>query len=69
MAGNKFKISVLAVIITFNVSPSKEIKELAEKSDVEILSFNVIYHLFDALVKAIEELLPPVLKNELQGNE
>ncbi|XP_078490222.1 translation initiation factor IF-2, mitochondrial [Ciona intestinalis] len=57
-----------AVIITFNVSPSKEIKELAEKSDVEILSFNVIYHLFDALVEAIEELLPPVLKNELQGD-
>ena len=40
-----------AVVIAFNVKPSKEAKKLAEKENIKIESFNIIYELIDFIKK------------------
>ena len=37
----------MPLIIAFNVKPSKEAKKLAEKENIKISSFNIIYELID----------------------
>ena len=40
-----------AVVVAFNVKPSKEAKKLAEKVNIKIQSFNIIYELIDFIKK------------------
>ena len=56
-----------AIILGYNVKPSPKIQELAQKENVEILSYKVIYQLTDDIKKAITGLLEPVIKETFLG--
>ena len=56
-----------AVLIAFNVKPSKEAKKLAENEDIKISSFNIIYELLDYIKKRMSGLLTPDVKETIVG--
>ena len=56
-----------AVVIAFNVKPSKEAKKLAEKENIKIQSFNVIYELIDLIKNKMSGLLTPEINEEIIG--
>ena len=56
-----------AVLIAFNVKPSKEAKKLAENEDIKISSFNIIYELLDYIKKRMSGLLSPDVKETIIG--
>ena len=56
-----------AIIIGFNVRPSVKVKELAVKENVDIRSYDVIYHALDDIRKAMVGMLDPVFEEEVIG--
>ncbi|MFT5729714.1 MAG: translation initiation factor IF-2 [Desulforhopalus sp.] len=56
-----------AIIIGFNVRPSLKVKELAEKENVDIRSYDVIYHALDDIRKAMVGMLAPTFVEEVIG--
>ena len=56
-----------AVVIAFNVKPSKEAKKLAEKEKIKIESFNIIYELIDYIKNKMSGLLTPDVNEEVIG--
>ena len=56
-----------AVVIAFNVKPSKEAKKLAEKENIRIESFNIIYELIDYIKNKMSGLLTPEVNEEITG--
>ena len=56
-----------AVLIAFNVKPSKEAKKLAEKENIIISSYNIIYEVLDYIKKRMSGLLTPDLKETITG--
>ncbi|MBM3805773.1 MAG: translation initiation factor IF-2 [Actinobacteria bacterium] len=48
-----------ATLIGFNVRPDRKIRELAEKENVEIRTYEVIYKLLEDIEKAMKGLLAP----------
>ncbi|MEK9175687.1 MAG: translation initiation factor IF-2, partial [Patescibacteria group bacterium] len=50
------------IIVAFRVAIKSGILELAKKSKVELIRFDIIYEVADYLKKRIEELLPPEVK-------
>lgn len=56
-----------AIIIGFNVRPSLKVKELAEKENVDIRSYDVIYHALDDIRKAMVGMLAPTFEEEVIG--
>ena len=56
-----------AVVIAFNVKPSKEAKKLSEKENIKIESFNIIYELIDFIKKRMSGLLTPEINEEITG--
>ena len=48
-----------AVLIAFNVKPSKEAKKLAENEKIKISSFNIIYEVLDYVKQKMSGLLAP----------
>jgi len=56
-----------AVIVGFNVRPERNAAELAEKEQVEIRLYTVIYELLDELKKAMVGLLEPTFKEVFKG--
>jgi len=56
-----------AVIIGFNVRPSMKVKELAEKENVDVRSYDVIYHALDDIRKAMVGMLEPTFEEEVIG--
>ena len=56
-----------AVLIAFNVKPSKEAKKLAENENIKISSFNIIYELLDYTKKRMSGLLTPDIKETTIG--
>jgi translation initiation factor IF-2 len=57
-----------AIVIGFNVRPSAKIKELAVKENVDIRSYDVIYHALDDIRKAMVGMLDPTFEEEVIGN-
>ena len=57
-----------AVIIGFNVSTEPQAKKLAERNNVEIVDFKVIYEMVDFLRERMEELLAPELREAVVGH-
>ena len=57
-----------AVVIAFNVKPSKEAKKAAEKDKIEINSFNIIYELLDYIKNRLSGLLTPDVKEQIIGS-
>ena len=56
-----------AVVIAFNVKPSKEAKKLAEKENIKIQPFNIIYELIDYIKTKMSGLLTPEINEEIIG--
>jgi translation initiation factor IF-2 len=57
-----------AAVVGFNVRANGQAKELAERSDVEIRYYNVIYDLVDDIKAAMSGLLDPSLRETFLGN-
>ena len=57
-----------ATLIAFNVKPTKEAKQLAEKEKITIFSFNIIYEVIDHVKKKMSGLLTPDIKEEILGS-
>ncbi|MEM9932050.1 MAG: translation initiation factor IF-2 [Bacteroidota bacterium] len=56
-----------AVIIAFNVRPNSQARKLAEKEAIDIRTYSVIYDAIDDVRDALEGLLSPELKEEING--
>ncbi len=56
-----------AIIIGFNVRPTVKVKELAVKENVDIRSYDVIYHALDDIRKAMVGMLEPTFKEDVIG--
>ncbi len=56
-----------AIIIGFNVRPSVKVKELAEKENVDVRSYDVIYHALDDIRKAMVGMLEPTFEEDVIG--
>ena len=57
-----------AVLIAFNVKPSKEAKKLAENENIKISSYNIIYEVLDYIKKRMSGLLSPDVEETIVGN-
>ncbi len=57
-----------AVIIAFNVKPSKEAKKRAEQEKISISSFNVIYEVLDFIKGKMGGLLSPDVEEKVIGS-
>ncbi len=57
-----------AVLIAFNVKPSKEAKKLAENEKIKISSYNIIYEVLDYIKQRMSGLLTPDLKEIITGS-
>ncbi len=57
-----------AIIIGFNVRPSVKVKELAQKENVDIRAYDVIYHALDDIRKAMVGMLDPTFVEDVIGN-
>ena len=56
-----------AVLIAFNVKPSKEAKKLAENEKIKISSFNIIYEVLDYVKQKMSGLLAPDVQEKITG--
>jgi len=56
-----------AVIIAFNVKPSKEAKKRAEQEKISISSFNIIYEVLDFIKSKMSGLLTPEIDEKIIG--
>ncbi|MXN92162.1 translation initiation factor IF-2 [Flavobacterium sp. Sd200] len=56
-----------AIIIGFNVRPSGNAKQLAEKEEIDIRNYSIIYDAIDDVKDAMEGMLSPELKEEVTG--
>ena len=56
-----------AVLIAFNVKPSKEAKKLAENENIQISSYNIIYEVLDFIKKRMSGLLTPDVEETIAG--
>jgi translation initiation factor IF-2 len=56
-----------AIIIGFNVRPSTGISALADRENVEIRSYRIIYEILDDIEAALKGMLDPVYKEVLLG--
>tara|TARA_Y100000816_G_scaffold157000_1_gene112008 strand:+ start:26 stop:2245 length:2220 start_codon:yes stop_codon:yes gene_type:complete len=56
-----------AVLIAFNVKPSKEAKKLAESENITISSYNIIYEVLDYIKRRMSGLLTPDVQETITG--
>ena len=56
-----------AIIIGFNVRPQGNAKQLAEKEEIDIRNYSIIYDAIDDVKDAMEGMLSPELKEEVTG--
>ena len=56
-----------AVLIAFNVKPSKEAKKRAEQEKVNISSYNIIYEVLDFIKSKMSGLLTPEIDEKIIG--
>ena len=56
-----------AVLIAFNVKPSKEAKKLAENEKIKISSFNIIYEVLNYVKQKMSGLLAPDVQEKITG--
>jgi len=57
-----------AIIIGFNVRAGANAKELADKEEIEIRTYSVIYAAIDEVKEAMEGMLSPEIKEQVIGN-
>ncbi len=56
-----------AIVVGFNVKADAKTVDVAERMGVEIKTYTIIYNLLDDIVKTMEGLLAPTLKEEVLG--
>ena len=56
-----------ATIIGFNVRPDRQVRELAQAEDVEIRTYEVIYHLLEDIEAAMVGMLAPEFEEVVTG--
>jgi translation initiation factor IF-2 len=56
-----------AIIIGFNVRPAGNAKQLADKEEIDIRHYSIIYAAIDDLRDAMEGMLSPEMKEEITG--
>ena len=56
-----------AIIIGFNVRPAVKVKELAEQEQVDIRTYDVIYHALEDIEKAMVGMLEPEYEERVIG--
>ena len=56
-----------AIIIGFNVRPMASAKTLADKEEIDIRNYSIIYDAIDDLKDAMEGMLSPELREEITG--
>lgn len=56
-----------AIIIGFNVRPAGSAKQLAEREEIDIRHYSIIYDAIDDLKDAMEGMLSPEMKEEITG--
>jgi translation initiation factor IF-2 len=56
-----------AIVIGFNVRPTTKVKELAAKENVDVRSYDVIYHALDDIRNAMVGMLEPTFKENIIG--
>jgi translation initiation factor IF-2 len=57
-----------AVIIGFNVRPAGNARQVADKEEIDIRTYSIIYDAINDLKDAMEGMLSPELKEEITGN-
>lgn len=57
-----------AIVIGFNVRAGANAKDLAEKEEIEIRTYSVIYDAIDEVKEAMEGMLSPEIKEQVIGN-
>ena len=57
-----------AIVIAFNVRPSLAAKDMAEKDEVEIKQYSVIYNAIEDVEAAMKGMLAPVYEEKVIGN-
>ncbi|MBO6490801.1 MAG: translation initiation factor IF-2, partial [Pelagibacteraceae bacterium] len=57
-----------AVLIAFNVKPSKEAKKMAEHNKIEIKYFNIIYEVLDFIKSKLSGMLSPSIEEQITGS-
>ncbi|WP_433835204.1 translation initiation factor IF-2 [Flavobacterium anhuiense] len=57
-----------AIIIGFNVRPAGNARQLADKEEIDIRYYSIIYAAIDDLKDAMEGMLAPEMKEEVLGN-
>ncbi|MEZ4687769.1 MAG: hypothetical protein R3B47_17400 [Bacteroidia bacterium] len=56
-----------AIIIAFNTRPSAAARNLAEREEIDIRTYSVIYDAINDVKAAMEGLLAPEIKEEVTG--
>lgn len=57
-----------ALVIGFNVTPSKAARDMAEDKGVEIRRYSVIYHLLDSIRDIMTGMLDPDIQEKITGH-
>ena len=57
-----------ALLIAFNVKPTKEAKKLAEQEKISISSYNIIYEVLDFIKNRMSGLLSPDVEEQITGS-
>lgn len=57
-----------AVIIGFNVRPGASAREIADREEIEIRNYSIIYDAINDVKEAMEGMLSPELKEQVTGN-
>lgn len=57
-----------AIVIGFNVRPGVSAKEIADREEIEIRTYSIIYDAINDVKEAMEGMLSPELKEQITGN-
>ncbi|MDR2123066.1 MAG: translation initiation factor IF-2 [Flavobacteriaceae bacterium] len=57
-----------AILIGFNVRPNLSARDLAEKEEIEIRTYSIIYDVINDIKEAMEGMLSPEIKEQIIGN-
>jgi len=57
-----------AIIIGFNVRPTGNARQLADKEEIDIRNYSIIYDAINDVKDAMEGMLSPEMKEEITGN-
>ena len=57
-----------AIIVGFNVRPSGSARTLADKEEIDIRNYSIIYDVINDVKDAMEGMLSPEMKEEITGN-